>query len=72
MTRILSSLLYGVAATDPAAFAMVPLLLAAVALVASCLPARRAVRVDPVVAFRDESRTGSGSSGSPRFVPRPP
>jgi putative ABC transport system permease protein len=53
-TRVLSKFLFGVKPIDAATFAAVSLLLAAVALVASWVPARRAMRVDPTVALRCE------------------
>jgi ABC-type antimicrobial peptide transport system permease subunit len=54
LTRFLSSLLFEVHPMDPAAFLAVAALLAAVVLIATWLPARRATRVDPLVALRHE------------------
>jgi len=54
LTRLLRGMLYEVSATDPATLATVSALLVAVALFASWLPARRATRVDPLIAIRAE------------------
>ena len=52
--RLLETLLYGVSSRDPLTLAIVPVLLAAIGLLATWLPGRRATRVDPTVALRHE------------------
>jgi predicted permease len=54
LSRLLSSMLFGVSAYDPLAFAGVPLLLAGIAFLASYVPARRAMKIDPAAALRSE------------------
>jgi len=54
LTRVMSSLLYGVSATDVLTFSIPPVVLGLVALLASYFPARRAARVDPTIALRSE------------------
>ena len=54
LTRLMKSMLFGVGPTDPVTFVIVPLLLLPVAFVACYIPARRATRVDPLIALRCE------------------
>jgi ABC-type antimicrobial peptide transport system permease subunit len=54
LTRLMQSLLFGVSATDPLIYGLVTASLAAAALLACYLPARRATKVDPLIAIRHE------------------
>jgi len=53
-TRLIASLLFDVSTTDPLTFSVVAGLLAGVALLAGCIPTRRALKVDPMIALRHE------------------
>ena len=54
LTRFLAGMIYGLTATDPAAYAVVSVVLGAAALIAVSIPARRATRVDPIQVLRSE------------------
>jgi putative ABC transport system permease protein len=54
LTRLMSALLFGVSPTDPMIFGLIPLLIVTVALLACWIPARRATKVDPMIALRIE------------------
>jgi putative ABC transport system permease protein len=53
LTRLMASMLYEIGAYDPATFALTPLVIVVIATLASYLPARRATRVDPIEALRE-------------------
>ena len=69
VTRVASSLLYGISTTDAATYAAIAAALAAVALVAILLPARRAMRVDPIHALRRGLATRPGAQLHAQAVP---
>jgi len=54
LTRVMKNLLFNVSAADPATLALIALLLVVVALISSYIPARRATKVDPLLALRHE------------------
>jgi ABC-type antimicrobial peptide transport system permease subunit len=54
LMRLMKGLLFGVSATDPLTFILIPLLLVSVALLACWIPARRATKVEPMAALRSE------------------
>jgi hypothetical protein len=75
--RLIASLLFGVSASDPLTFAAVAILMTLVALAACWIPARRAMRVDPIEALRYEFQTNTRATaatycGGFFFLKRPP
>jgi putative ABC transport system permease protein len=54
LTHLMQTLLFGVESVDPLTFLVIPVLLAAIALLASWIPARRAARIDPTISLRSE------------------
>jgi putative ABC transport system permease protein len=54
LTRLIESMLFAVSARDPRTIAAIPLILAAIALLSCIIPARRAAKIDPIVALRSE------------------